>query len=105
MVNVLQPFVPRQVPDLPKPSLSLISAETRGAGIANLAAALDELSEVHTASPLLQVAKARLASLLVAPDPPGAQRDDLSGAPTGLTFSNGPVAPAGPCGQPLRRAR
>lgn len=35
MVNVLQPFVPLQVANLPKPSLSLVHAETRGAGIGN----------------------------------------------------------------------
>lgn len=68
MVNILQPFVPRQVPNVPKPSLSQVDAEMRGAGIANLAAALDELSEVHTALPL-QVAETRLASLPVAPYP------------------------------------
>ena len=74
MVNVLQPFVPRQVPNLPRPSLSLVDAEMRGAGIANPASALDELSEVHTAPRLPQVAKARFASLLVAPDPHGPKR-------------------------------
>ena len=35
MVNVLQPFVPAQVAKLPKPSLSLVRAEMRGAGIGN----------------------------------------------------------------------
>jgi hypothetical protein len=35
MVSVLQPFVPQQVANLPKPSLSLVRAEIRGAGIGN----------------------------------------------------------------------
>ena len=35
MVAILQPFVPQQVADLPKPSLSLVRAEIRGAGVGN----------------------------------------------------------------------
>jgi hypothetical protein len=35
IVSVLQPFVPAQVANLPKPSLSLVHAEIRGAGIGN----------------------------------------------------------------------
>lgn len=35
MVGILQPFVPQQVANLPKPSLSLVRAEIRGAGVGN----------------------------------------------------------------------
>jgi hypothetical protein len=35
MVKVLQPFVPRQIANLPRPSLSLVRTEMRGSGIGN----------------------------------------------------------------------
>jgi hypothetical protein len=35
MVGILQPFVPQQVANLPKPSLSLVRAEIRSAGVGN----------------------------------------------------------------------
>jgi hypothetical protein len=105
MVKVRQPFVPRQVSNLPKPSLSLVDARcavpesatwprpstsspevhaaalrlysAAGADAAGIAAALH--TEVEAAPLLLRVAGAKLASLLAAPDPPGRRGSGAAG--------------------------
>jgi hypothetical protein len=50
MINSLQHSVSRQVSNLRRPGLSLADVVLRGASIGNLAAALDELPQVHGAA-------------------------------------------------------